>query len=118
MTPRRSWLGVLVTVARRTAFGRQDAVMSVVLPDICVRAVEELAGGGQAVLLEREPHFPANGSVSVLGLTPAGETNLPDDGVDVIDDVLDDHRDVAGGVLAEDLRERSDVWIRQDADLV
>jgi hypothetical protein len=58
---------------------------SVVLPDVGVGTIEQLAGSGQAVLLEREPYFPANGSVSVLGLTPTGETDLPDDGVDVID---------------------------------
>ena len=76
---------------------RRGGFASVVLPDVCVGAVEELAGGGQAVLLEREPHFAANGSVPVLGLTPAGEAHLPDDGVDVVDDVLDDHRECPAG---------------------
>ena len=68
----------------------------VVLSDICVCAIEEFPSGGQAVLLEREPYFSADGSVSVLGLAPAGEANLPDDRVDVVDHVLDDYWDVRG----------------------
>jgi hypothetical protein len=47
--------------------GQGPMSASVVLSDAGVGTIEQLAGSGQAVLLEREPHFPANGSVSVLG---------------------------------------------------
>ena len=52
------------------------------------------------------------------GLRPAGEAHLADDRVDVGDDVLDDDRDVRRGVLAEDLRQRPHIRIRQHAHRV
>src|ERR1039457_4069457 len=86
----------------------------VVLADVGVRTVEQFASRWQAVLLQGQPDLATDGAVAVLRLGPACEPDLPDDGVDVGDYVLDDGRCAGGRVLPEYLSQGSDVGVRQD----
>ena len=77
------------------------------LADVGVRAVVELAHGGQRVVREHQSELPPHLAVAGLARLPAGAADGTDDGVDLLDDVLDQRGCVLGCVLLEDLGERA-----------
>ena len=85
----------------------------VVLGDVRVRAVEELAGRLEPVLLERLPDLELHGAIALATRLPAGEADAHNDSVDLLHDALDDLRRNVGLVLLEDLRERAHSLVRQ-----
>jgi hypothetical protein len=69
---------------------------SIMLGDVGVSAVEDLADRLQAVLLERLPDLELDRTVALAAGLPAGEAHTHDDGVDLVHHALDDLRRQSG----------------------
>ena len=64
----------------------------IVLADVRVGAVVQLADRRKPVVREDESQLAADFAVAGLARLPAGAAHGPDDRVDLLDDVLDDRR--------------------------
>lgn len=71
------------------------------LADLGVGAVEDLALRREAAVLEDEAELLADLAVAGLALLPTGASYGTDDRVDLLDDGLDDHRNVGWRVLGD-----------------
>jgi len=108
-----SWIHQPDPAARSTVAQMAAVVASVVvvLADVGVRPVVELAGRRQGVVAKDEPELLSDLTVAGQALLPAGAADRPDDRVDLLDDVLDDHGPARRRVFGQDLRERTAIRI-------
>src|SRR4051794_35724861 len=90
--------------------------MSVVLFDVQVGPVEQVTRRREAELLQDLPYLDSDGAVTGLTRLPTGEANLSNDAIDVGDDFLDDDRHIVRLELIQNLREGTDVRVREQAE--
>lgn len=83
----------------------------VVLADVGVGTVEQGARWWQPVVLQDQAELAADLTVAGLALLPPGAADGLDDGVDLVDDVLEDEGDAGWRVLLEDLRQSATVGV-------
>jgi hypothetical protein len=102
----RSWRDAAErTLAELAALPEQEDRRLVILPDVVVRALEQLLVLVQPVLEQRPPQGLLDFALAGVRVLPAGEADDPDDLVDIGDDALHDDRRLGRPDALEELGE-------------